>query len=575
MKRLRLLLISSLAGLAAGFGYRAFQYHRQLSPAAEAAPPALTPSAALPEDRSSLPPGPPEESALIARLKTDLARSAALSDDVTRWLHWMTAVEKAAPADYPRLASMAKDLPGALEALAAKWIESDPRSLFDACVGGNQGATGFPTQELARLLFNAWPRKDPAAVFAALESHPSIQLSWQTAALDILSEIDPERSLITMSRIRIYDHSFNMTHLEKWIAADPAHAARVALENPYGTVTGKAVERIGREWARRDAEAALAFASSHNNTELSRDLANHVISHWVERDLSKASEWLAAADESTRNRLLPSFVAAWGQKDAAAALQWSLTNTDGGRQRAVIEALVRETAEKKPDAAAAMVTGMEASPGRRHAAVIFAGELYDIGWMQNIPENADGTAKTIQWLNQLDPEARKAAIGRVEEPWNEQDPQSFANYLLTPAGQDAGPEIMAAAARALGQQKTVEAIQWASGIKSENRDQALSETFGGWINAQPEAAMQWLGKLPPDDPRRESFYFGAARDILPGDAFPELEDEDGNHSPDPAPVRDLARQLATDPAAARATLEKLPLGDTDRARALTRLGLGL
>lgn len=194
---------------------------------------------------------------------------------------------------------------------------------------------------------------------------------------------------------------------------------------------------------------------------------------------------------------------------------------------------------------------------------------------QNMHENAGGTAKTIQWLNQLDPEARKRAIVTVEQFWRHEDSQSLADYLLNPAGQDAGPDIKARAARSLAYSKPVEAIEWVSHVKSENGDQVLIDPFGGWIRAQPDSAMQWLGKLPADYPRRERFYLGAVKDSLQSAPFPLIEGANGNHSPDPALAlaRDLARQLATNPAAPRTTLKNLPLPAPVRAKALTRLGL--
>jgi len=161
-KPLTIALAVSL-GLAAGFAVRA--WHR---PDGKADTPAKRPTApgSSASSKASAPP-PAAASALVTKTEADLS----LSTGVTRWLVWMTAVEKASLADFPALARLGKNLPGALRMLAARWIALSPQHLFDSCIAGEKSGA-FPTDELASLLFEEWPKNDPAACIAALSKTP-------------------------------------------------------------------------------------------------------------------------------------------------------------------------------------------------------------------------------------------------------------------------------------------------------------------------------------------------------------------------------------------------------------------
>src|SRR5262245_43985704 len=64
-------------------------------------------------------------------LATKLARDLSLSSGVTRWLYWLEALDKAQPADFPRLVRLAQTNDTALRFVTARWIEIAPRHMFD------------------------------------------------------------------------------------------------------------------------------------------------------------------------------------------------------------------------------------------------------------------------------------------------------------------------------------------------------------------------------------------------------------------------------------------------------------
>ena len=96
-------------------------------------------------------------------LATQLERDLSMSSGVTRWLYWLEAIEKASSADFPRLARLAQGNATATKLLAARWVEVAPRHLFDTLVAAAKDGRGFPADELATVLFEEWPKRDPDA----------------------------------------------------------------------------------------------------------------------------------------------------------------------------------------------------------------------------------------------------------------------------------------------------------------------------------------------------------------------------------------------------------------------------
>ncbi|MFN0128510.1 MAG: hypothetical protein ACKV19_17695 [Verrucomicrobiales bacterium] len=561
MNRIVLIGASALLGLAAGIGFRAW---RQPYGADTNSDP---PSRVVP----SIPDAPPKlplarSSALIDQTQANLS----LTDGVTRWLHWMTAVEKAGPADFPGLARLAHGLPGALKMLAARWIDRDPRGMFDAC---RQGGAGFPSNELAQLLFETWPKNDPDAVLAALQEHRNLSNGWQLTALNTLFQSRPEQALIAMSQLGIDSYGPNMEGIAGWAAANPRHAAVIALAHPAGYASRLVLETVGKEWAKIDPAAALAFAMEQK-TYPADDLANHVLRQWVEKNLDKASEWFAAADERSKEKLLPAFIEAWGKSDASHALHWCLENTAGSRQADVVQSLVKGVLARDVAAAASLVAGMDASPSRTKAAAAFAREAVSNGWFPGrIATNAPRSAKpeAVAWLNELDHESRKEVLAQISWSWSEGAPRDFAAFLQSEAGKDAPPHVFAAASRALVRENPEEAMAWATQAPEALRAQTLTETFQHWTRSQPEAALTWLHNVPAQDPRRETFYLGAVESLVPHSAF-NSPSAAVQEAPDELKRR-LARELATNPASARQTLEQMTLTSTERHKLVQGLRL--
>jgi len=174
-----------------------------------------------------------DDSPLATKLERDLAKATG----VTRWLLWLEAVEKAQPADFPRLARLAQNDSAALQFVAARWAQIAPRHFFDALVAATKGGRGLPVQPLARVLFQEWPKSDPEGAKAALSepNNTGMRHAWQMDVATTVINNNVERGLRLFAEWHIENYMpfyDERGPVPKWAAADPRHAAEVALQYP-------------------------------------------------------------------------------------------------------------------------------------------------------------------------------------------------------------------------------------------------------------------------------------------------------------------------------------------------------
>ena len=453
-----------------------------------------------------------DDSPLATKLERDLAKATG----VTRWLLWLEAVEKAQPADFPRLARLAQNDSAALQFVAARWAQIAPRHFFDALVAATKGGRGLPVQPLARVLFQEWPKSDPEGAIAALSepNNTGMRHAWQMDVATTVINNNVERGLRLFAEWHIENYMpfyDERGPVPKWAAADPRHAAEYALQYPSSYLSQGVIKVIGEEWAKTDPAAALQFAGS-NGGELGSILGTAALKSWAERNLNEAADWLAAADDPVRNRLSPGFVEAWAKKDAAGALAWSEENLSGSSLGRAVPAVVEGAGVKQVAATAALIAGMEPSPARAEGALAVARQWFPmLGGMAG-PSGAQTVGpQTVAWLQSLDPLSIKRVLDEETWSWATSDPNSMADFLLTMTNAAIGTWPETCLARQMATRNPAEALDWAGRLPGNRAVASGGEAYAVWRSAQPEAATQWLNALPPDDPRRQPFFESAIR----------------------------------------------------------------
>ncbi len=546
-----LMIAAAGLGLAVGFALRGKSGSRPAEPVA------LT--AASPTGSQARPFGLHKQRAGLrvnddSPLATKLERDLSMSSGVTRWLYWLEALEKAAPADFPRLARLAQTNATALRFVAARWVEVDPRHLFDTLVAASKSGRGLPVNELAEALFEEWPKRDPDAAIAAVNEAgiSRVPSDWRFSLAYAVVEKDIERGLRLLAEWHVDDVGFGsrgLAAVAKWVRADPRHAAEFMLAQPGSYSFRSTMETIGKEWSKTDPAGALAFATGKPG-ELGSMLATSVLKDWGERNLNEAAEWLASADERTRSRVSPAFVEAWAKQDAASALTWCEENLTGSSLAQAVGGVLKGAAEKDVAGAAGLVTAMAPSRARAEAALAVAQK-----WFPGLSSAQSVKPEAIAWLASLDADSVKRVLDQVKWGWSTSDPKSMAAFLVSVSSEQIPAHVYSNLARQMARQNPAEALEWASHLPGDRALAAGADAFGEWRSSQPEAAMKWLGDLPADDARRQPYFQSAMRSL----AF------------HPQAVEQIAAMTLAERAAARSAIEMMSLPDDRRARLLEAL----
>jgi len=485
-------------------------------------------------------------------LATQLARSLKISSGVTRWLLWIETLGKAGPADFPRLARMARGDPMATRFLALRWLDLAPRHFFDTLLGEVRSGNSVSTRELTDILFNEWPKRDPQGVIDALNEAGDFGMRdlWRHRVADSVFSTDVERGLRLMSEWHIENYGPSMRAISKWMAPDPVHAAQFTLDNSSGYAAQLTMDTIGKEWAKTDPAAAMAFASAHPG-QLGSTLGGSALKQWVTTDFSQAADWLANTDSRTLNRLSPAFVEAWAKTDAGAALAWCDENLSGSSLAQAVRSVVTGAADKDLTAAAALVAQMDPSPARTQAAVAVARK-----WMPELSSDKSVPPEATTWLAGLDAESCRRVLEEITWQWATSDSKTMAAFLAQSPSERVPSSTDSILARQMARQNPLQALDWSSQLPPGRALSAGAAAYAEWRNSQPDAASEWFNALPSDDPRRQPFFKSAVETMAWGSQA----------------AAQLAALSDSERAAARSIIQGLTLPIDKRTRLLEVLG---
>ena len=429
---------------------------------------------------------------------------------VTRWLHWVASLESATLDDMVRLAEFTGGKRMAQEMLVARWMELDPRHLFETVAGGSADAD-IPAGNLRWLMLNDWARSDLYALVETLRTSdaPGIH-SMRSNIVSRVIDQDAELGLELFHEWGIRSHRPHMKGVEKWARKDPRHAAEFLLARPSGIVTETAAKTVGKIWGETDPESALAFALGSGRNH-SQEIADEALSAWAKKDFAAAAEWLGAADASTHSRVAASFVAAWAESDPAAALQWADANLTGRPLADATAGTVRSLVEKDHAGAARLVSELEPSDAKTAAAVEVAKK-----WMPDWNSTEPLPTEATDWMLGLD----QASLARVLDRawgWMRSDRVGFAEFLTRPEAASVSASTIHRAARDLVRHDPEAAIDWATRLPEDKVGPAAREVFNRWHQSQPEAARAWLDAVPEAAGERDALARRAARSFLDGE----------------------------------------------------------
>ena len=441
-------------------------------------------------------PAPPSESQIEGPL--DAAYRSATG--AKRWLLLVSAAEHATAAEMSTLIRIARDDPAAVRMLAARWAELDPSAMFsslyaDYLLPENTPGALPSLGTLTDVLFEEWAKHDLPAAIRALTDSPdfSARESLRRSLVVTAIESDTEASLRMMSEWNIRNFSPSLESVETWAARDPRHAAEFALKLNIGYVEQQILMRVGKAWGGTDPAGALRFASALD-PQHAAVLGVEIMRAWAGTDLKGAAAFAAAQPDLFRNALSPGLVETWGKSDPAAALAWSQENLKGAPRTEAIAGVIKSAAEKSLTAASQLVSDMEPGAAQNRACA----SIFETWFAKGAGERD----AAFEWLASLpDPNARTAALERVQWNWVFNDPAGVRDFISGPHGDLASPSMIAQVARNQAAKNPEAAMEWAGGLGANRAENARRAVLDSWLQIRPEGAQEYARKLPVGDER--------------------------------------------------------------------------
>jgi hypothetical protein len=186
---------------------------------------------------------------------------------------------------------------------------------------------------------------------------------------------------------------------------DPARGLASAFALEKGHVREALVRELLSGWAKRDAEAALTWASSLEDPAARHSARSIVCLSLAEEDPCHAVVVALAhgADEDDDGRLLECLTMQWCEKEPGAALEWALAEPPGPWRDRLSARASFVLSKSDPVAAAHLVSGLEPGNLQDEAAMAVLHQ-----WALKDPSAA------LQWAEAFsDPAFRERALAEI------------------------------------------------------------------------------------------------------------------------------------------------------------------
>ena len=299
-------------------------------------------------------------------------------------------------------------------------------------------------------------------------------------------------------------------------------------------------------WAELDPPAATAAATQGLTADrnLDAEMLKTAIGEWGVRDPAAAADFVAALDDTRREKAVFGLLAGVAVSQPETALALLARFPEAAKDHEAYELIFGSWSERDPRSAAARAAGLPAGALRDGALAGIAEH-----WAQR------DAATAYAWATQLgDPAERATALQKTLRTWAESDPQAAANRVLglddasivrnvagtiaqnlaetdMPAAQRFAAQLGDDAARTDAQQMVAmrmsekniaEATAYAGQMpEGSTRASVLSNLSTKWFLKDPITAAQWLGTLPPSGSRDSavSAYVERAVELDPESAL--------------------------------------------------------
>lgn len=378
---------------------------------------------------------------LASNLREVSARNEELEKQLQKWLH-------VAPAE------------------ARQWAEAQlNRALLDGAEAGSNPADDRDREEACMAIAKGWALVDPAAASQWVQSLP-----------------DSHQRLLALQAI-----------YSSWAASDVRNACAAAGLLSEPDLRSKLYTEIGTQWAKSDADAALAWMRSLPANE-GNEAFRSVLLYLSKSSPAEAMNRAMALQTEGASETVSFLLQQWSARDATAAVQWVKTLPAGPQRDAALADLIPAWAAAHPEAAANEVLAAANMEGRAEMLNVVAAS-----WAKKDP------AAAMTWaLKSQDAEAMNAGvIQSIITQWTAHGTDAVASWLDTLPQSGFRDDAIAAFARNIGGEHPQTALAWANTItESTRRSEVLEGIALRWLELDESAARPALAALDlPTDVR--------------------------------------------------------------------------
>jgi hypothetical protein len=404
-----------------------------------------------------------------------------------------------------------------IQGIMAHWAERDPAAAAAAAEEAVKTMAPNIAERACNHVAMAWARKDPdaAIAWARTLSNDRMRMTAVAMACHAWILVDPATGL---AKIQAMDNAADRdaaltVALRNMAKSNPAQALALSESISAGRMRDEAMATAIKSLAAADLQAAMA-ATEKMAASNERDTALRALIDRLRTSDPAAALDLAMKRSNTEGRLVGSLVAGWMRSAPEAALSWVATHQVKQQEQWEISNSIAEWAALHPDEAVAKLTQPQAGDGSK---LLFDGVVQ--GLAKSDPQRAadlvltsasasyqmvaevavrladTDPVKAGSWVQRL-PEnspARPAASSRVARSWAQKDPRAAVAWVESlPVGNLREGAAWGLASR-FAETQPEAAIQWLGRISDPAmRPQATNEVLGIWLRRDRDAAQAWI-----------------------------------------------------------------------------------
>lgn len=394
--------------------------------------------------------------------------------------------------------------------LLARWGELDPQNAVAYAMRvANQG----DRITAVNAVLGGWLENDAKSAEAWIVNLPNgpVKREAMEELVESLGVSDPRHALQLAQDPRNVpfrgygispDGGSPLVHalFDKWLDDDPEAAAAAAVALPNSVhFRDTALHVIGKRWAEKDLEAALAWADLNSpamdNAEHQNNPRTGVLAAWLKSDPTAAIAWLNdSPDGDGKVGLVRSMVSHIYTSDPATAMELSIVIPPGSMREKAIVQTARNWLASEPQSAAKWALQQEDDSIRRMALRSVAAE-----WMRN------DLAGAREWINSLPRDATTDTMLR----------DAFG--MLANGVSWAGSSYMGDGFFSMMSSDGIQgASQMIDRISDVTQREAAYAAFAGrWMAHDPKAAAAWVDGLPVSDAQKAKLKIPAKSSFPP------------------------------------------------------------